>query len=96
VIEHFLRLFDPRDVLAEPRENRVQALRLQRLGGLDRILDALPGMNLTTDRRTIFDFVARSRIHAFVDAQSRTFRITDMAGRFYFKHTNGTMKHMKA
>jgi len=52
-------------------------------------------MNLTTDRRTIFDFVARSRIHAFVDAQSRTFRITDMAGRFYFKHTNGTMKHMK-
>jgi len=54
-----------------------------------------PGMNLTTDRRTIFDFVARSRIHAFVDAQSRTFRITDMAGRFYFKRTNGTMKHMK-
>ncbi len=37
-----------------------------------------PGMNLTTDRRTNAVFVARSRIQAFVDAQSRALRIKDI------------------
>ena len=34
-----------------------------------------PGMNLTTERRTKAVFVARSRIHTFVEAASRAFRI---------------------
>ena len=34
-----------------------------------------PGMNFTTERRTNAVFIARSRIHTFVDAASRAFRI---------------------
>jgi hypothetical protein len=34
-----------------------------------------PGMNFTTDRRTNFVRVARSRIHALVEAHKRALRI---------------------
>jgi hypothetical protein len=35
-------------------------------------------MNFTTDRRTNFVFIARSRIHGFVDAHNNDLRITDI------------------
>ena len=37
-----------------------------------------PGMNFTTERRTNFVRMARSRSHGLVDAHNNDFRITDI------------------
>ena len=70
-----LGFLDAREVLAELRQDRRDALRLQLLRRAHRVVDLLPGMKRDTDRRTKAVLVARSRSHGFVEPASRTLRI---------------------
>ncbi len=66
-------MFSPRRVRIELRPDGLRVLAASMASST-----VSPGMNFTTERRTNFVFIARSRIHGLVDAQSNDFRITLM------------------
>ena len=71
---------DPRQVLAELREDRPDPERLLRGRGAIASSSRSPGMNFDTERRTNAVFVARSRSHAFVDMRAGALRAIDIFG----------------